>query len=290
MPRPKKQPNLKPLATSKTNRRNNTQYDPTTGRLVNTPCPICELASRDPLGHLTKRGNPACRGHLRSGKPCGREPMRGQNVCMMHGGKVPHNMAAGKRRLALVAIRDELDGLGGSIDVDPAMAMLAMVREAAFNVAWLRSQLAILRQGFESGRGAMDGLLVQPDPESFAATQHVLLEMYDRERDRLVRYSKMCRDAGVEERRVKIEEEQGRWLTKTLDLLLERLVLTPQQQEALPLIMREVIDVLEAGERDALLAPAAPEPEPDEDEEDEEDDDPPQATGIIPAPTPPGQG
>lgn len=280
-----------PHATWHTRAKNNTQYDPRTGRLVNTECPICEAAGRDPWSHTTPDGKASCRGHLKEkeGRParaCTRKPMRCQNVCMVHGGKVPHNMEAARRRIALVAIKDELDGLGGSLDVDPAMAMLAMVREAAFNVAYLRTQVAALRQGYESSPGAGDGIVGRLDPENWTAAEHVLVAMYDRERDRLVKYSKLCRDAGVEERRVRIEEEQGAWLTRTVDLLLERLALTPQQQQALPAIMGEVIDVLEKAQdqpvyvEEQVIHQQVPAPEPPA----------PPPADPVPAPVPPSQG
>jgi hypothetical protein len=300
---PRRRKPQRAAATPQTRKKNNTVFDQRTGRLVNTECPICRAAGRDPMGHVARSGKPSCRGHLHArdgiaGRPCTRLPMRGQGVCMMHGGKVGHNMEAARKRLALVNIRKELDHLGGSLDVDPATAMLAMVHEAAFNVAFLRRQVNALRPGFESTHGAGDGIVGRVDPENWSAAEHVLVGMYDRERDRLTRYSKMCRDAGIEERRVKIEEEQGRWLTKTLDLLLDRLALTEDQQAALPTIMREVIDVLEVGERQALEAATAGTPLDDDEavvtgfdgpvvQQVEDDDGPPPHGGTVQAPTPP---
>jgi hypothetical protein len=60
-----------------------------------------------------------------------------------------------------------------------------------------------------------------------------------------VRYAKLCRDAGVQERQVQIAEAQGEWLAATVDKVLEHLNLTEEQQQALPAIMGRVVDELE---------------------------------------------
>lgn len=216
------------------------------GRIVNSACAKCEARGVDHYGHITPRGDPSCRAHGRtSGKPCRNIPLVGTSVCYRHGGHTPGAKYGAQKRLTLAKIRSELDALGGQLNVEPTEAMLVMVKEAAFNVAFLRSLVEQLRQGWESDAGAGDGIVGRVDPEKWTAKEHVLVAMYDRERDRLVRYAKMCRDAGVEERRVQIAEEQGRWLTRTLDLVFERLGLTTEQHNALPDIMRQVVKELE---------------------------------------------
>lgn len=178
------------------------------------------------------------------------------------------------RRLALATIREELSAMGGQIDVDPGEAMLVMVKEAAFNVAFLRAKVEQLQQGWGDNATGIVGY-EDHGKAGLAQREHILVEMYDKERDRLVRYAKMCRDAGIEERRIQVMEEQGRWLTRTLDLVLERLELSDDQLAALPLIMRGVIAQLE-------VEPGASHVEEDEALDDDDDDD-----DVLPAPQPP---
>lgn len=237
-------------------------------------CPICGgLHAREQkvtvgphkgagLGAWTR----TCSGHRKDGTPCLVFPLEGGYVCNRHGGALPQVKRATKRRLTLRVIREELTALGGSIDVEPTEAMLIMVKESAFNVAYLRALVQQLRAEVDSGEGNFvindegvaelspaylgAGIAVRRSPASWTADYHVLVKMYNEERDRLVRYSKLCRDAGVQERQVQIAEEQGRWLVRTLDAVLEQLSLTPEQQEALPAIMGRVVDELGASSLD----------------------------------------
>lgn len=103
--------------------------------------------------------------------------------------------------------------LGRVLPVEPADAMLAMVWEAAANVAVLRE----LVQDLDAmvGPGGLAGL-TGSTAKVFDAAPHVLVEMYDSERERLVRWAKACRDAGVDERRVELAESQGRLLAQVV--------------------------------------------------------------------------
>jgi hypothetical protein len=165
----------------------------------------------------------------------------------MHGGTVPTTVARGEQRVAFANIRLELDHMGGQLDVDTTEGMLTMVREAAFNVTFLRSCVERLTPGFESGPGASDGIVGRVDLESFKSAPHILVKMYDDERDRFMRYAKMCRDAGIEERKIQMQEEAGQWLTRTLDLIIQQLDLSEPQLVRLPQIMRDVVRQLEQG-------------------------------------------
>lgn len=173
-----------------------------------------------------------------TGQPCGNLAIPGGTVCRFHGGSSKKVKAAAARRLALGEAKGELERLGVPIDVEPAEAMLAMVAEAAGNVAFLRRRVQELDQllGGYDGNDALQALAVlgsskgewreieagppaiagRIDPHNWRAERHVLVAMYDDERERLVRWSKACRDAGVEERRVVLAEEQGRQLASVL--------------------------------------------------------------------------
>lgn len=173
----------------------------------------------------------------RTGKPCRKPPIQGGTVCASHGGRAPQVQRAAARRLALGEAIAELDRLGRPIDVEPADAMLDMVREAAGNVAFLRARVQELDQltreskeleaalavlgggGKDSERIAQRspaGIYGQVDPRNWRAERHVVVAMYDDERERLVRWAKACRDAGVDERRVQLAEDTGRMIADVL--------------------------------------------------------------------------
>lgn len=163
----------------------------------------------------------------RSGEQCKRHALPGATVCSMHGGRAPQVKAAAARRVALGEALGELERLGVPIDVSPTDAMLDMVREAAGNVAFLRARVQELEQRATAGIVDVDSDGRVSSPQSIAgptgsttkmneAAPHVLVVLYNDERERLVRWSKMCRDAGVEEARVRLAEEQGRQLGQIL--------------------------------------------------------------------------
>lgn len=206
-----------------------------------------------------------CKGHRRQlGDPCKMWRVPGFDVCRKHGAGGAKFRAQGQQRLKLERTLLEMERLGGSIDVSPTEAMLTMVRESAWNVAYLRMLIDGLKGGVEDAAEApvvidSEGVAqvhpawvgakvaVRTDPDNWVAAPHVLVRMYNEERDRLVKYAKLCRDAGVEERMVTVAEEQGRWLVRTVDLVLERLGLTEAQQAALPTIMTGVLRELGSG-------------------------------------------
>jgi hypothetical protein len=184
-----------------------------------------------------------------SGEQCKRQAHPGAEVCVMHGAGAPQVRRAAARRLALAEAHAELVKLGHPLEIDPAEAMLEMVYEAAGNVAVLRRLVQQLRHEFGTAeapyRVGDDGELVldvDPDVQADAlgragiagftgsekkpneALPHVFVVMYDDERDRLVKWAKACRDAGVDERRVRLAEEQGRLLADAFRSVLDGFV------------------------------------------------------------------
>jgi hypothetical protein len=186
--------------------------------------------------------NPQCTATAKqTGERCRRTAQPGTTVCRHHGGRAPQVQRAAKRRLALGQATAELDRLGIPVEVDPSEAMLAMVHEAAGNVAFLRMRVQELEQGGRlTGNHDADDVVSaiaeeedprpsiagRVDPKNWKAERHVLVAMYDDERERLVRWAKACRDAGVEEHRVALAEKQGAMLAEVLRNLLASLSAT----------------------------------------------------------------
>lgn len=161
---------------------------------------------------------------------------KGRDGCRMHF-STPAAKKVAARRLALGEAQAELAKLGRPIVVDPADAMLEMVYEAAGNVAALRRLVAALGELVDQEPGEVadeDGIVAEgwrdelgsgiagrTDPTNWKAAPHVWVAMYDAERDRLVKWAKACRDAGVDERRVQVAESQGRQLAQILTATLD---------------------------------------------------------------------
>ena len=187
-----------------------------------------------------------CRSHRSaSGEPCGNHPIPGGTVCRYHGGRAPQVQAAAARRLALEGVSREAGRLGLVLDVDPLDALVESVHEAAANVAVLRLELAELRVQVSA-----DGAIAVPDPKTgrFEARVHVLVALYNDERDRMVRYAKLCLDAGVDERRVRLAEAQGQLLARVVQAAVDACDPTPQERAAATQAAARVMRQIGAGE------------------------------------------
>lgn len=192
--------------------------------------------------------------------PHRRDP--GLDVCWLHQTRPQRRVR--KRRMARVEMV-RVTELAGRSQIDPAVAMLDMVAEAYSNVMYYGALVQALRPQLDGGaesrpvlvdeEGVMTvhpayvgaGVAGRVDPENWKADPHVLVRMYNEERDRLVRYCKLARDAGVDERMVRAAEQHGRVVVRLLDAVLDALELTEDQRAALPAAVAGALDVIEAG-------------------------------------------
>lgn len=214
-----------------------------------------------------------------TGRQCTKKAIPGGTVCRNHGGRAPQTANAASRRLALGEAIAELDRLGRPHQIDPAEAMLEMVYEAAGNVAVLRRLVQQLEMQVDDHPGGLvddfaddpdlesqslramgHGIAGRMDPTNWKTAPHVWVTMYDAERERLVRWAKACRDAGVDERRVQLAEDRGAQIAQVLTvaagMLFELLastgidagVLEKLRTEQLPGVFRKAITTTLAGE------------------------------------------
>jgi hypothetical protein len=184
---------------------------------------------------------------------CKNAAIAGGNVCRFHGGRAGQVLAKAKQRVELAKVEAELVRLGGSIDVDPGEALLVMVKEAAWNVAFLRELIAELPthpvvltedvvdellEGQPHG-GALKRKDLRPGtvvPGLYGPDHngdgkpHILVAMYEAERDRLVQYSGMALKAGVEERRLRLVEADVQKLFEAVSAALA--VIPAEHREA----------------------------------------------------------
>lgn len=181
--------------------------------------------------------------------------MHGSTVCHAHGGRAPQVRAAAARRQLVASALAEARRLGGSLDVDPHEVLLAQVQEAAANVAVLRVYVAEL--GVEV---ASDGAIALPEQvieweksgTHVPARVHVLVGLYNEERDRLGKYAKLAIDAGVAERQVRVAETQaerlGAAFGRALDAAAEHI--TTEGREALRRALARELRALSSGTAD----------------------------------------
>jgi hypothetical protein len=139
---------------------------------------------------------------------------------------------------AEAAARRAVETYGLPRDISPADALLEEVRYTAGHVAWLREQV----QALESA-DLIWGMTEQAEKSAtefpgtdvtYAAKASMWLELYYRERRHLVDVTKAAIAAGIEERKVRIAEQQGALVAGVIRAILADLELSKAQQERVP--------------------------------------------------------
>lgn len=156
------------------------------------------------MTHIDKRPtNPKCRAHSkRTGQPCGRHAMPGTAVCHMHGGKAPQVQAKAQIRLTLAQAFEWGDRR-------PAWQILADALHTA-DTLMLDARTKLTDQG---------------EPVTAAD-----LDLFLQALDRAQRFAKTVLDAGVDERRARVAEEQAALLAGVIRNILDDLDLSREQQ------------------------------------------------------------
>ena len=195
--------------------------------------------------NMTPRQKPVkakCKARKQDGTSCGAYPIRGAEVCRVHGGRAPQVKAAAARRLAAQAAEQAVRTLGLAVDISPTEALLEEVRWTAGHVAWLRSRV----QELESGDLSWGTTKVKTGGDDEGTTQEakpsVWYELYTRERTHLIKVCDAAIRAGVEERRVRLAEQQGDLLALAIRRILEAFGLgdDPRVAEIVPGVLREI--------------------------------------------------
>ena len=200
-----------------------------------------------------------------TGQRCQAWAMAGSEVCRVHGGRAPQVKAAAARRLAEQAAQQAVRTLGLPVDISPTEALLEEVRWTAGHVAWLRSRVQELAEEPTHRHVSFDGededLLETPGQrgaltwgttkvktggDDAGTTQEakpsVWYELYTRERAHLIRVCSEAIRAGVEERRVRLAEQQGDLLALAIRQILDAFGLSgdPRVPVVVPVVLREI--------------------------------------------------
>lgn len=169
--------------------------------------------------------------------------MRGSDVCWVHGGAAPQVRAAGERREAVAEIRRELATLEPA-EVDPITALLQQIALAHAWERYLRAEVAELdRLYYLAKRVGVD-----EDGDQVAvheAKPHVLVGLWNQERDRLAKFAKLAVDAGLEQRQVELFEAQGALIADVIRRVLDdaELGLSSEQRRAAGRVAGRVLRV-----------------------------------------------
>lgn len=166
----------------------------------------------------------------RNGERCDNWAMKGQAVCDSHGGMAPQNRLAGAVRIAVKKARKQMETYGRPIDVAPTEALLDEVRITAGHVAWLRQRITEL----EPNELIWGTTRVKDGGHDAGTTQeaeiHAYVKLYQQERKHLVTVCAEAIRCGIEERYVRLVEQQGEMVADAIKAILGDLNLTEAQQ------------------------------------------------------------
>lgn len=169
--------------------------------------------------------------------------MRGQSVCASHGGKAPQSLAAAERRMAEIRAARAVANFGLPREIDPKDALLEELCRTAGAIDWLHAQILdldpdgiIWGKTEETVKGATE---YEGIDTTHAAAVNVWVQLWQKERDHLVAVSKAAIAAGIEERRVRLAEQQGAMLASVIKAVLGDLQLTADQAARAPQIVTE---------------------------------------------------
>ncbi|MFE9448277.1 hypothetical protein [Streptomyces sp. NPDC006739] len=169
--------------------------------------------------------------------------MTGQNVCQMHGGKAPQNLAKAKERITEQRAAEIVATYGRKIETTATEALLDEVQWTAGHVAWLRERVQEIEAGEVSGADGEHPLVwgktrEKRGGEDFGTTEEaapsIWLKLYQQERAHLVKVCAEAIKAGIEERRIRLAEQQGALVAQAIRAILEDLGLSPEQQARVP--------------------------------------------------------
>lgn len=192
-----------------------------------------------------------CSAKRRNGEGCGAWAVKGATVCRMHGGSSPQARAAAARRVQEEKAAKAAQRLAQPIETDPSQALLDLVSSAAGEVAYWRNRvdeiqdrdekrltsgLTKITEGKDRG-----GVTTLRTVETVAAIEY---RMWVDAQERLARYATAALRAGVEERRVRIAEDQGALVAQVIRRILDRLDLSEWQAEMVGSIVPEELRAL----------------------------------------------
>jgi hypothetical protein len=166
-----------------------------------------------------------CGGKKKSGGTCRQEAgwgtdHVGHGRCKLHGGMAPSGRKAAQRQAAEEAVGT----YGLPREIDPHAALLEELHRTAGHVAWLQTQVAELEVD------EVTHLIVANDHdddkrklEVIDERTNVWIDLYQRERKHFAAIAKTCVDVGIEERRVRLAEQEGQLIAQVLRGVLTEL-------------------------------------------------------------------
>jgi len=178
----------------------------------------------------------------------------GVGNCKFHGGNTPSGNKSAARMYGRSLIDGQRQKFGGDltqVNVSPEEALLEEVRRSVAMVRWLEERIGTWQYEASHDPDAkiphpkLGGLPRLIDETSRGASsftdEREWLMLYREERAHAAKVSKMAIDAGLQERMVKIAEDQGVVLATAIRQVLDALALSPEQIDLVPQVVPGIL-------------------------------------------------
>lgn len=183
-----------------------------------------------------------CKAKARStGNQCTKHAIEGGTVCRYHGGASPQARKAAADRVATEKAAAAARLFALPKDINPADALIDLVKWTAGEVDYWRAEVqriaehepAKLTAGITRiEKGTRDRADV--DMRTIETVPHIAYRMLTDAQERLAKFATAALRAGVDERRVKLAEDQGSLVAQVIRAVLDDLQLTAEQSERVP--------------------------------------------------------
>lgn len=185
-----------------------------------------------------------------TGERCRRSPIAGGTVCRVHGGASRVAKAAAARRAQEDAARQQLMALGEPEAIDPSEALLRLISWKYGEVKWLRARVQDLPDDELTWGVAQTDIGLGPegpiDRVTEKASPSVWWGLLRQAEDQLASYAERALRAGIEERRVRLAEDQGNMVHAVMMAIFQRISLTPEQWDAVQVVAPQELRKLAA--------------------------------------------
>lgn len=189
---------------------------------------------------------PICGARKRNGEQCRAKPITGGTRCGKHGGAAPQVQAKARERV----IEQNARGILGRIDPEapvenPVETLIKLIQAKSAEVGWLRSKVQELDENeltwglieHREGQGPEGPI----DVQTRRAEQNIWWKLLREAENQLASWAAMAIKAGVEERRIRLEESQGQLVSQVIRTILDALNLTPTQAQLVPTIVPQAL-------------------------------------------------
>lgn len=201
-----------------------------------------EAYSNHPKG---ANGQLICGARIPTGRRCQRgagagTEHKGYGICSLHGGNTPQLTTVAARYMGADVIEKMTTayGYGAPLELSPQEALLQEVRRTGGHVAWLAEQI---------------GFWDMDTTQFITPIRAQWIELYHKEREMLTKVAKAAVDAGVEERKVRLAEQQGAMMLQAFNAVFDALGLSVAQRRLVPQVVPQILRGITSQEGDYQL-------------------------------------